>query len=85
MSSAVLELPSSGGCTGGLAALEMALVTPTVLTPRNQVYLCLTCEIQSLLGGPVVALSFLITQTNRSLWVNSILWHSPVVLSLPQE
>lgn len=72
VSSSVLELPSSAGCTGGLAALEMALATPTVL-PRNQVYLCLTCEIQSLLEGPLEALSFLITQTNTSLWANSIL------------
>lgn len=72
VSSALLELPSSGGCTGGLAALEMALVIPTVL-PRDQVYLCLTSEIQNLLEGPVGAVSFLITQTNTSLWANSIL------------
>lgn len=49
----------------------------------------LTCEIQSLLEGPIVALSFFITQTNTCLWANSILWpigwRSSVVLFLPQE
>lgn len=72
VSDAVLELPSSGGCAGGLSALEMALATPTVLS-RNWVQPCLTCERGSVLVDPLEAPSLLTTQTKTSLWVNSIL------------